>query len=95
MTDLTAYNRQPRRALDEMSAEARAAWAARYIVQDGAGPRAEALIERATSALSAAGKPTTIRDVWMLLAHRLGSGDDAGTRTAAALAGMATGLGPG
>ncbi len=68
-----------------MDADIRAAWAARrYLAQDGAGPRAEALVDRAETALAAAGKPAIIRDVWMLLAQRTGSGDDADIRAAAA-----------
>jgi hypothetical protein len=87
-----AYDRQPREALGEMPTEVRLAWAARYVVQDGAGPRAEALVERAEAALIAAGRLATIRDVWMLLAQRAASADDAELRAAAALAGMAMGL---
>jgi hypothetical protein len=87
-----AYDRQPRQALGEVPAEVRLAWAARYLVQDGAGPRAEALVERAEAALVGAGRLATIRDVWMLLAQRAASGDDADLRAAAALAGMAMGL---
>lgn len=92
MTGIASYDRQPRKALDEMPSRARGAWTARYIAQDGAAPRAEALVERAEAALIAAGKPATIRDVWMLLAQRAGSGDDADTRAAAALVGIAMGL---
>jgi hypothetical protein len=80
-----AYDRRPRQALGELPAEVRVAWAARYLVEDGAGPRAEA-------ALAAAGRLATIRDVWMLLAHRAAGGGDADLRAAAALAGMAMGL---
>jgi len=87
-----AYDRRPRQALVELPAEVRVAWEARYLVEDGAGPRAEALVKRAEAALVAAGRPGTIRDVWMLLAHRAASGDDADLRAAAALAGMAMGL---
>ncbi len=87
-----AYDRQPREALGELPAEVRVAWEARYLVEDGAGPRAEALVERAEAALVTAGRPATIRDVWMLLAQRAASGDDADLRAAAALAGMAMGL---
>lgn len=92
MPSYPAYDRQPREALGEMPAEVRLAWAARYLVQDGAGPRAEALVERAEAALVAASRLATIRDVWMLLAHRAAGGDDADLRAAAALAGMAMGL---
>ena len=87
-----AYDRRPRQALGELPAEVRVSWAARYLVEDGAGPRAEALVARAEGALVAAGRPATIRDVWMLLAHRAAGGDDADLRAAAALAGMAMGL---
>ncbi len=87
-----AYDRQPREGLGELPAEVRVAWEARYLVEDGAGPRAEALVERAEAALVTAGRPATIRDVWMLLAHRAASGDDADLRAAAVLAGMAMGL---
>ncbi len=87
-----AYDRQPREALGELPAEVRVAWEARYLVEDGAGPRAEALVERAEAALVAVGRLATIRDVWILLAQRAASGDDADLRAAAALAGMAMGL---
>jgi hypothetical protein len=87
-----AYDRQPREALGELPAEVRIAWEARYIVEDGAGLRAEALVERAEAALVTAGRSATIRDVWMLLVHRAAGGDDADLWAAAALAGMAMGL---
>lgn len=86
------YDRAVRDALAELSYDVRAAWMARYAAQEDAASRAEAMVERAETALLAADRPATIRDVWMLLARRAGSDDDADMRAAAALAGMAMGL---
>jgi hypothetical protein len=87
-----SYDRAVRDALAELPYDVRAAWMARYAAQEDAASRAEALVERAGTALLAADRPSTIRDVWMLLARRAGSDDDADMRAAAALAGMAMGL---
>ena len=86
------YDRSVRDALAELPHDVRAAWTARYAAQEDAASRAKALVERAETALLAADRPSTIRDVWMLLARRAGSDDDADMRAAAALAGMAMGL---
>ncbi len=87
-----SYDRAVRDALAELPHDVRAVWMARYAAQEDAASRAEALVERAETALLAADRPSTIRDVWMLLARRAGSDDDADMRAAAALAGMAMGL---
>ncbi len=86
------YDRAVRDALAELFHGVRAAWMARYAAQEDASSRAEALVERAGTALLAAGRPATIRDVSMLLARRAGNEGDADMRAAAALAGMAMGL---
>ena len=89
-----SYERSPRAAVAEMPADVRDAWRARYSVQADAELRAEALLNRAEATLQAAGKPATIRTVWILLADRAGADGDADVRIAAALAGMAMGLRP-
>ena len=89
---VAAYDLSVRQTLDELSHHVRAAWMARYAAQEDVASRAEALVERAGTALIAAGRPATIRDVWMLLAHRAVRDGDADMRAAAALAGMAMGL---
>ena len=86
------YDRAVRDALAELPHDVRAAWMARYAAQEDAASCAEALVERAETAFLAADRLATIRDVWMLLARRAGSDDDADMRAAAALAGMAMGL---
>jgi len=88
------YDRSPRLALAEMPADARDAWRVRHAVHGDAELRAQALIERAEAALQAAGRPVTIRTVWMLLADRAGANCDTNLKAAAALAGMAMGLQP-
>ena len=88
------YERSPRAAAAEMPADVRDAWRARYSVQADAELRAEALLNRAEATLRTAGKPATIRTVWILLADRAGADGDADVRVAAALAGMAMGLRP-
>jgi len=82
------------RALAEFSTEGRAAWRLRYRVGDDAELRVQALLDRVEAALQAAGKPATIRTVWIALADRAGTSDDPALRAAAALAGMAMGLRP-
>jgi len=88
------YDRSPTRALAEFSTEGRAAWRLRYGVGDDAELRVQALLDRVEAALQAAGKPATIRTVWIALADRAGTSDDPALRAAAALAGMAMGLRP-
>ncbi len=90
--NLTLYDLATYQALDRLPHDVRAAWMVRYAAQEDTAFRAEALVERAGTALIAAGRPATIRDVWMLLARRAGGGGDADMRAAAALAGMAMGL---
>ncbi len=89
---LAPYDLAVRQALDGLLHHGRAASRTRYAAQEDAASRAAALVERAGTALIAAGRPATIRDVWMLLARRAGSEGDADMRAAAALAGMAMGL---
>lgn len=89
-TDL--YDLPVRRALAEIPAVGREAWRANYLTQDGAELRAQALVERAETAMRERGELTTIRTVWMALADRAGQEDNADLRAAAALAGMAMGL---
>jgi len=88
------YDRSPRRALAEMSAEARAAWRNRYAVQAEGELRVQTILDRAEAALQSAGTPATIRTLWIALADRAGRSDDADLEAAAALAGMAMGLEP-
>ena len=92
--EVPGYERSPRAAVAEMPANVRDALRARYSVQADAELRAEALLNRAEATLRTAGKPATIRAVWMLLADRAGTGEDAYVKIAAALAGMAMGLRP-
>ena len=57
------YDRAVRDALAELPHDVRAAWMARYAAREDAASRAEALVERAGTALLAAGRPATIRNV--------------------------------
>ena len=88
------YDRSPRRALDKMPAEARAAWRNRYAPETEAELRVQAPLDRAEAALRLGGAPVTIRTLWMALADRAGRSDDADLHAAVALAGMALGLRP-
>ena len=88
------YDRSPRRALAEMSAEARAAWRNRCITEAEAEPPVQAILDRAEAALRSAGTPPTIRTLWIALADRAGKSNDAELGAAAALADMAMGLRP-
>lgn len=88
------YNRPPSQALAGLSTEVRAEWRQKYITHGEAELRLQALLDRAGSALRSAGKPATIRTMWIMLADRAGTSDDLNLRTAAALAGVALGLRP-
>jgi len=88
------YDRSPRRALNEMSAETRAEWRNRYVTQAEGELRVQAILDRAEATLKSPGTPATIRTLWITLADRAGRSEDADMRAAAALAGMAMGLRP-
>ncbi len=88
------YDRPFRQVLATLPAGVRAAWRRRYGVEDDAELRVHALLERAEAALQAAGKPATIRTVWVALANRAGASNDTDLLAASALAGMAMGLRP-
>ncbi len=88
------YDRSPRQAWAEMPEAVRAAWRERYLTEAAAELRVLALLERTEAGLRTGGTPVTIRMLWIALADRAGSSDDAGLRGAAALAGMAMGLQP-
>jgi len=88
------YDRPPRQALDEMSAEVRATWRNRYLAEAEAELRVQALLDRAEATLRSAGTPPTIRTLWISLADRAGKSGDVDLRAAAALAGRAMGLQP-
>ncbi len=88
------YDRPYRQVLATLPADVRAAWRRRYGVEDDGELRVHALLDRAEAALQAAGKPATIRTVWIALADRAGASNDTDLLAAAALAGMATGLRP-
>ena len=81
-------------ALARLSAEVRAEWRHKYITQGEAELRVQAPLDRAAAALRSAGKPATVRTVWIMLADRAGASGDPDLRAAAALAGMAMGLRP-
>lgn len=89
---LALYDPTVRQALDGLPHDGRAAWRTRYAAQEDAASRTMAVVERASTALIAGGRPATIRGVWMLLARRAGSEGGADMRAAAAPAGMAMGL---
>jgi hypothetical protein len=91
-TLVESHERTVRRALAELSPQARAIWRTRYLNDDGAELRAMAVLERAEAALRSQGHPTTIRTVWIALADRAAAGGEGDVRAAAALAGFALGL---
>ena len=88
------YDRSLELALEGLSAEVRAEWRHKYITQGEAELRVQALLDRAEAALRSAGKPATVRTVWIMLADRAGEAGAPDLRAAAALAGMAMGLRP-
>ena len=76
-----------------MRHETRALWRTRYLNDDGQELRAMAVLQQAEAKLRAEGREVTIRTLWMSLAERCVGMDDPDLRAAAALAGMAAGLG--
>ncbi len=87
------YNRSPRQALTEMSAELRAKWHAKYCPTDDVDLRAQALVTRTANEMRTAGQEVTIRTVWITLAERCPTApDDKVLGAAAALAGVSDGL---
>jgi len=86
------YDFSPRRALAELSEDARRAWHVKYLTQEGAEPRVWVLLDKAETALRATGEETTIRTLWMALANRAAQESDRDVAAAAALAGTAMGL---
>ena len=93
MTGHPPYDRSVRRALDEMPDETRAIWRTRYLADEGAEMRALAVLERLEDYLRAKGDEVTIRTVWITLADRAGAGGGPDVWAAAAIAGMALGIG--
>ena len=87
------FERPPRRAVAELSAEKRAAWRTGYLNDEGTELRVLALMERTEAGLRAAGAEVTIRTLWLHLAERATAENTPDLRAAAALAGMAMGLG--
>lgn len=86
------YDLPPRRALAELSEDARRAWHVKYLTQEGAEPRIWVLLDKAETALRATGEETTIRTLWMALADKAAQESDRDMVAAAALAGIAMGL---
>ena len=86
------YDRSLELALAGLSAEVRAEWRHRYVVQGVMELRVQALLDHADAALRSAGKPATVCTVWIMLADRAGASGDLDFRAAAALAGMARGV---
>ena len=88
------YDQSLELALARLSVEVRAEWRHRYVAQGETELRVQALLDRAEAALRSAGKPATVRNLWIMLADRVGASGDPDLRAAAALAGMAVGLRP-
>ncbi len=89
---VSAYDLPPRRALAELSEDARRTWHKKYLAQEGAEPRVWVLLDKAEAALRATGEETTIRTLWMTLADRSAQENNPDLAAAAALAGIAMGL---
>lgn len=90
--DASHYDRASGAALAELNDQVRSAWRLRYLAEDGVELRAVMLLERAEAQMLAAGRPATIRDLWMAIADQAAVANDLDVRAAAALAGLAMGL---
>ena len=86
------FKQSPRQTVAGMSPETWEAWRARYVSGDGAELRAIALLERAEVILQDAGETVTVHALWIMLADRAATENNADLRAAAGLAGMAMGL---
>lgn len=67
------YDRSLELALAGLSAEVRAEWRHRYVTQGETELCVQALLDRAKAALRSAGKPATVRTVWVMLGDRAGA----------------------
>jgi hypothetical protein len=88
------YQRPAQEAIAGLPAAVRASWRSKYLSDPAAELRVTALIKSAEAHLVGTGQTAAIRALWLLLADRVGlDPSDPDMRAAAALTGLAMGLG--